>query len=355
MRISASGLESTIAVAIDQILRLAPSIRPPIEPVVSRTKATSTVGLATAPENAAASGSVASANTSARMVMMGLMVFLQWSVPWNQVPLASRSRRVGSKTGADKFTADLAWASLLDGLKSDKVHGHGKARPPGQSRARARPSSVGDGAGDCARHRAAIAVAGVFLHQRIAAALGTACRSGGAERARRDLDRRNQILDRGSARRSEMAGLPDALRPAVLCLHPGSAMRDFPRANRADRGRCLWCVYALRGAGASAAGADPQADDGAVCDNCGAADQPVGRSAGPRGILDRGARRRPDIKAFGQDIFPLGAVPIQRSGKVACRIRAVHQTARQSPSRRRPTAPRNSWAIQQGWQWSERR
>jgi len=62
---------------------------------------------------------VASANTSARMVMMGLMVFLQWSVPWNQVPLASRSRRVGNKTGADKFTADFAWASLLDGLKSD--------------------------------------------------------------------------------------------------------------------------------------------------------------------------------------------------------------------------------------------
>ena len=46
---SASGLESTIAVAIDQILRLAPSIRPPIEPVVSSTKATSTVGLASAP------------------------------------------------------------------------------------------------------------------------------------------------------------------------------------------------------------------------------------------------------------------------------------------------------------------
>ena len=43
---SASGLESTIAVAIDQILRLAPSISPPIEPVVSTAKATSINGLA---------------------------------------------------------------------------------------------------------------------------------------------------------------------------------------------------------------------------------------------------------------------------------------------------------------------
>ena len=58
---SASGLESTIAVAIDQILRLAPSIRPPIEPVVSSTKATSTVGFATAGDRPADSGRVARA------------------------------------------------------------------------------------------------------------------------------------------------------------------------------------------------------------------------------------------------------------------------------------------------------
>src|SRR5450631_1526113 len=45
MRISASGLASTIAVAIDQILRLALSISGPMEPVVSSTKATSTTGL----------------------------------------------------------------------------------------------------------------------------------------------------------------------------------------------------------------------------------------------------------------------------------------------------------------------
>src|SRR6476660_5672710 len=69
--------------------------------------------------------------------------------------------------------------------------------------------------------------------------------------------------------------------------------QDFPRGNRADRCRRLWRAYALRGAGASPAGADPQADDGAVCDRSRAADQSAGRSAGPRGILKqhyRGAR-----------------------------------------------------------------
>src|SRR6478609_1360769 len=44
MRTSASGLASMMAVAIDQILRLAPSISGPIEPVVSSTNATSTIG-----------------------------------------------------------------------------------------------------------------------------------------------------------------------------------------------------------------------------------------------------------------------------------------------------------------------
>src|SRR5262245_36491055 len=48
MRMSASGEQSMIAVAIDQILRLAPSISGPMEPVVSSTKATSTTGLAAA-------------------------------------------------------------------------------------------------------------------------------------------------------------------------------------------------------------------------------------------------------------------------------------------------------------------
>src|SRR5471030_2057265 len=46
MRICASGLASTIAVAIDQTFRLAFSISGPMEPVVSSTKANSTTGLA---------------------------------------------------------------------------------------------------------------------------------------------------------------------------------------------------------------------------------------------------------------------------------------------------------------------
>src|SRR5882724_928877 len=83
-----------------------------------------------------------------------------------------------------------------------------------------------------------------------------------------------------------MAGLPDALRSVVFCLHPGLAVRDFSGANRPDRRRCLWCPSALRGAGASAAGADPQADDGPLRHGRGAADQSAGRSARARRVLD---------------------------------------------------------------------
>ena len=61
----------------------------------------------------------------------------------------------------------------------------------------------------------------------------------------------------------------------------------FPDGYRPDHRRRLRRPSALRGAGASAAGADPQADDGAVCDGRRAADQPAGRSAGPRGVLGR--------------------------------------------------------------------
>src|SRR3954470_24222051 len=84
MRISASGLESTIAVAIDQILRLAPSINPPIEPVVSSTKATSTVGLACACDRPVDSGRAARAKASERSVVDDFMVLLQCFFPWNR-------------------------------------------------------------------------------------------------------------------------------------------------------------------------------------------------------------------------------------------------------------------------------
>src|SRR5215475_2791075 len=77
MRISASGLESTIAVAIDQIFRLAPSIRPPIEPVVSSTKATSTAGFAVATEGFAKGREARAAKASVRVTMRGIVVLLQ--------------------------------------------------------------------------------------------------------------------------------------------------------------------------------------------------------------------------------------------------------------------------------------
>src|ERR1700712_5332629 len=83
MRISASGLLSTIAVAIDQILRLAPSIKPPMEPVVSSTNATSTVGLARACDRPADRGRAARAKASERSVV-DVIILLQCFVPWNR-------------------------------------------------------------------------------------------------------------------------------------------------------------------------------------------------------------------------------------------------------------------------------
>src|SRR5216684_7581327 len=108
MRMSASGLESTIAVAIDLILRLAPSIRPPIDPVVSRTKATSTVGLAMAAEDAADSGRAASANASVRIANERFMVLLQCSVPWNRGFLRFTVPR-GRKQGGAGTKLRLIW------------------------------------------------------------------------------------------------------------------------------------------------------------------------------------------------------------------------------------------------------
>src|SRR5712691_7316084 len=104
MRISASGFESTIAVAIDQILRLAPSIRPPIDPVVSRTKATSTAGLAIACDRPADKGSVARANASERSVMRDFMVLLRVFRPSDpEVPPASRWRVVRNKAAGGRI------------------------------------------------------------------------------------------------------------------------------------------------------------------------------------------------------------------------------------------------------------
>src|SRR5258707_12730821 len=211
MRISAFGLESTIAVAIDQIFRFAPSIRPPIEPVVSRTKATSTVGFATAAD-IPAERDAARAKTKVRIPMRGIVVLLQCFVPSEprfhrlHGPVRSKTRRLRYE-----FAAELAPTVHVRQAGNRLGSGNGIARPPDQPRARAGSPPVGDGAPDCARHRAAATVVGVFLHQRIAVALGAPGRSGGLERARRNLDRRDQVLGGGFARRPEMAGLTDAL------------------------------------------------------------------------------------------------------------------------------------------------
>src|SRR3979490_2461517 len=67
-------------------------------------------------------------------------------------------------------------------------------------------------------------------------------------------------------------------------MHRGR--RVFSGANRPDRRGCLWRPSALRGAGASAAGADPQADDGPLRHGRGAADQSAGRFPTAPRVLD---------------------------------------------------------------------
>ena len=54
-------------------------------------------------------------------------------------------------------------------------------------------------------------------------------RSRRARRRRRNLDRRDQVVDRGFPRRPEMAGLPAALRPAVLCHDAAKCRARFFR------------------------------------------------------------------------------------------------------------------------------
>src|SRR5260221_14440754 len=99
------------------------------------------------------------------------------------------------------------------------------------------------------------------------------------------MDRRDQVFGGGSARRPEMAGLPDALRPAILCLHAGPAVRDFPRRYRPDHLGCLWRPSALLGSITSLGSADPHADDVAVRHGLCATDQPAASSAGSRVVL----------------------------------------------------------------------
>ena len=245
MRISASGLESTIAVAIDQIFRLAPSIRPPIDPVVSSTNATSTVGLAMACDRPADRGRVASSEgegasvgvakrcfmvSSSSVMSLGTQRFprLRGGV-WSEIKAGYGTNLRPVRPNDERPGPVPDRAGCASGRKSAKLGGMESPARQISLVPAAGPPPVGDRAGDRARHRADVAIAGFFLHQRTAAAVGAARRSGGAERKGRDLDRRDQILGGGPSRRPEMAGLPDALRPAVLRLHAGSAVRDLSR------------------------------------------------------------------------------------------------------------------------------
>src|ERR1700682_4947979 len=147
MRMSASGLESTIAVAIDQILRLAPSIKPPIDPVVSKTKATSTVGFAMADDRPADSGSVARANASERSVKPDFMVLLLVFRP-SEPRFRGLHGGVRPKTrrGTYKFAADSPLVFKLDSWrwaalpKSARLEGWN--RPPARSRSSRPPTAA---------------------------------------------------------------------------------------------------------------------------------------------------------------------------------------------------------------------
>ena len=66
---------------------------------------------------------------------------------------------------------------------------------------------------------------------------------------RRNLDRRDQVLDRRLPRRPEMDGLSPALRPAVLRHHGRSPLRDFPEGHRPDRRGRVRRLDRVRGAG----------------------------------------------------------------------------------------------------------
>src|SRR5436305_1213123 len=115
MRMSALGLESTIAVAIDQILRLAPSSRPPIEPVVSSTNATSTAGFATADDSPADSDRAVRARAKAGGAMRGIVgsppVFCPSKPGFPRVHGALRSKRAGCGQICGRLYAGLGIAA----------------------------------------------------------------------------------------------------------------------------------------------------------------------------------------------------------------------------------------------------
>src|SRR3569832_2016261 len=97
--------------------------------------------------------------------------------PWLHGGVRSKTRRPGYESAAEISAARLVCSQA----ESAKLGRDGAARPPDQLRARARRPPVRDRAQDRARHREAVEIARIFLHQRIAVAVRPARRSGGAE------------------------------------------------------------------------------------------------------------------------------------------------------------------------------
>ena len=208
----------------------------------------------------------------------------------SKVPLASRCVEVGNKAGYGQICGRLcAGLGIAAGWSQWNRLGFDDMESPARQISLVPPPD---------RRQSETALAIARGTARLLRSLGFSCVSElplpSGRRAdlvalneqRRDLDRRDQVVAGGFARRPEMAGLPAALRPAVLCLHAGPALRDLSRRHRPDRRRRLWRAPALRGARASPAGGDAQIDDGALCDGRRATDQPPGRSAGAWGILN---------------------------------------------------------------------
>src|SRR5262245_5771851 len=159
MRISASGVQSMMVVAIDQILRLAPSISGPIEPVVSSTNTTSTTGLPVSggPVSATAAGAKtagASAKASAIACAMCRNMRFPPDAPLSrhapvdsgpaQVPIAARHRRIRGKIYVCRAGNAHAFAAAQTALRNRhesrwQAYAHDLARSRRLDRRRDRP------------------------------------------------------------------------------------------------------------------------------------------------------------------------------------------------------------------------
>src|SRR5260370_1173334 len=113
MRMSASGLASTIAVAIDQILRVAPSITPPIEPVVSTDRQ---ISLVPPPDSRQSETALAIARGTARLLRsLGFSCISELPLPsGRRADLVALNERgeiwiVEIKSSIEDLRADQKW------------------------------------------------------------------------------------------------------------------------------------------------------------------------------------------------------------------------------------------------------